>query len=354
MTDLICDLEFAAGIVGLFDGDRMGVTAMALLVFVIAAMSAAIGYMASGMLQHRRIAAEREANRLINQMERDELTDFMQHVQSVASNVDEKVDLHSSNLATINEDLGGKKQPDPKLVLRAVKQLYEANQQLHGELTSAQQQIEDKQRKLESYMTEARTDQLTGISNRRAFDEEIYRLFALRQRRNGDLCLMIADIDHFKLFNDYHGHQVGDEMLQRVAARFEDSTRSSDIVCRYGGEEFAILLPRTKLADAVRVAERTRATVEALKFALSDCQLHVTVSVGVVQLQANETINEFVKRADAALYSAKLAGRNCVWDKSTSVANEDDHRMAAVAAPGIASGKPSIDAGAHRVASQRA
>ena len=314
--------------------------AMAVLVFVIAALCAAIGYMASGMLSHRQIAAEREGNRLINQMERDELAGFMQHVQTVASNVDEKVDQHSLNLESINADIGGKKQPDPTLVLRAVKQLYEANQQLHGELTSAQQQIEDKQHQLESYMTEARTDKLTGISNRRAFDEEIYRLFALRQRRASNLCLMMADIDHFKLFNDYHGHQVGDEMLQLVAGKFEESTRSTDIVCRYGGEEFAILLPRTKLTDALRVAERSRSTIEALQFRTGESQLHVTVSIGIVEIQSGETIKEFVKRADAALYSAKLAGRNCVWHLTKPSVKQLDEVMATIESTVVAADKP--------------
>lgn len=307
---------------------------MVLLVFVLAALSAAIGYMAAGMLNHGQIAAEREDNRLSNELERKELNEFMEHVQAVASNVDEKVDQHSLNLATINEDIAKNQEPDPKVVLRAVKQLFEANVQLHGELTTAQEQIEVKQLQLESYMTEARTDQLTGVSNRRAFDEEIYRLFALRDRRPSDLCLMMADIDHFKLFNDYHGHQVGDEMLQRVAATFERATRSCDIVCRYGGEEFAILLPRTKLPDALRVAERGRVAVEALQCDIGEIELHVTVSIGVVELRAEESIAEFVKRGDAALYAAKLAGRNCVWHESNST-QQLDEVMATVAVPPI-------------------
>lgn len=303
---------------------------MVLLVFVIAALSAAIGYMSAVLLNHRQIAAEREDNRLSNELERKELNEFMLHVQSVASNVDEKVDRHSLNLATINEDIAKNKEPDPKVVLRAVKQLFEANVQLHDELTSAQEQIDVKQQQLESYMTEARTDQLTGVSNRRAFDEEIHRLFAIRERRPSDLCLLMADIDHFKLFNDYHGHQVGDEMLQRVAGTFELSTRSCDIVCRYGGEEFAILLPRTKLVDAVRVAERARAAVEALRCDIGEIELHVTTSIGVVELRSGEDIAAFVKRGDEALYAAKVAGRNCVWHESSGQSQQLDQVMAEV------------------------
>lgn len=308
------------------------VAALDWLVFVIAALSAAIGYIAAVIIHHRQISAQREGNRLIFQMERKELAAFMSHVQSLASNVDEKVDQHSSNLTTINYDLNKTKQPDPKVVLHAVKQLYEANLHLHGELTSAQEQIDLKQQQLESYMTEARTDKLTGISNRRAFDEEMYRLFALRKRRSGGLCLMLADIDHFKMFNDYHGHQVGDEMLRRVADTFERSTRTSDIVCRYGGEEFAILLPRTKLVDALIVAERVRAAVQSVRYQIGDAQLHVTVSIGVVEVRSEEEITGFIKRGDEALYSAKLAGRNCVQSEPSRVSQQLDQVMAMVAA----------------------
>ncbi len=322
---------------------------MVLLVFVIAFLCAAIGYMAAGLLNHRQIAAEREDNRLSNELERKELAEFMQHVQSVASNVDKKVDRHSLNLATINDDISKNQEPDPKFILRAVKQLFEANVQLHGELTTAQEQIDVKQQQLESYMAEARTDTLTGISNRRAFDEEIHRLFAIRERRPTDLCLLMADIDHFKMFNDYHGHQVGDEMLQRVAAAFEISTRSCDIVCRYGGEEFAILLPRTRLADAIRVAERARAAVESLRCDIGEIELHVTTSIGVVELRPGEDITGFVKRGDEALYAAKVAGRNCVWHQTSPTSQKLDQVMAEVTTPDNLAETASIRADAHSV-----
>lgn len=324
------------------------------LVFVIASLCAAIGYMFAGMLNHREIAAEREDNRLSNELERKELSEFMQHVQSVASNVDEKVDRHSLNLATINEDITKNQQPDPKFVLRAVKQLFEANMHLHGELTSAQEQIEVKQQQLESYMAEARTDTLTGVSNRRAFDEEIHRLIAIRERRPTDLCLLMADIDHFKMFNDYHGHQVGDEMLQLVAESFERSTRSCDIVCRYGGEEFAVLLPRTKLTDAIRVAERARAAVETLRCDIGEVELHVTTSIGVVELRTGESIAAFVKRADEALYAAKLAGRNCVWHETKSTSQLLDQVMAEVTVPANVVETASVSADAGSVHSELA
>lgn len=311
---------------------------MVALVFVIAALSAAIGYMSAVLLNHRQIAAEREGNKLSNELERKELTEFMQYVQGIASNVDEKVDRHSLNLTAINQDMAQNLPTDPKVVLRAVKQLVEANVQLHGELTTAQELIDTKQHQLESYMAEARTDTLTGVSNRRAFDEQIHRLFALRERKHSDLCLLLADIDHFKLFNDYHGHQVGDEMLQRVAGTFELATRSSDVVCRYGGEEFAILLPRTKLPDALRVAERARLAVEALRCDIGEFELHVTVSLGAVEVRPGESIADFVKRGDQALYAAKQAGRNCVWHEPLAATQQLDEIMSTVSDAADAAG----------------
>ncbi len=333
MNSLSDALEFAKNCVERFaviDG----------VVFLIAAISAAVGYTFAVMVHHRQIASQKEGNLLILQMERKELNSFMRYVQEVASKVDDKVGQHSSNLTSVNHVLERNEQPDPKAVLRAVKQLFEANLCLQEELTSAHEQIGLKQQQLETYMTEARTDKLTGISNRRAFDEQIHRLFSLKKRRRGNLSLMLADIDHFKLFNDYHGHQVGDEMLRRIAATFETATRSTDIVCRYGGEEFAILLPRTKLMVALKVAERARAAVQAMKCQIGDADLKVTASIGVVEIQSDEEIPDFVKRGDEALYAAKLAGRNCVRHEPNRVWQPLDEVMATVedAATEVATG----------------
>ena len=161
-------------------------------------------------------------------------------------------------------------------------------------------------------MTEARTDALTGISNRRAFDQEVRRLFAQRKRQGVTFSLLLADVDHFKLFNDYHGHQVGDEMLRQVANTFDRTMRDMDLVCRYGGEEFAILLPGTRLKEALRAAQRANAAVERVTYRLNDAQLNVTASIGAVEVLENESVESFIERVDSALYAAKLAGRNCV------------------------------------------
>ena len=115
--------------------------------------------------------------------------------------------------------------------------------QLQNRLAQAEKQIAAQAADLRSYETEARTDSLTGLANRRAFDDEMQRRFAEWQRRRTPFSLMILDIDHFKQFNDSHGHPAGDEVLRNVGKVLVKTARQMDLPCRYGGEEFAVILP---------------------------------------------------------------------------------------------------------------
>ncbi len=292
---------------------------MIFLVFIISGVSACVGYVAALLLGHQQLRSVRaeaavacEDAKISVDLERKELHDFFTHVQSVAATVDGNMDRHTSRVAAFNDEVVNNVASDPKAVLMAAKRLLEANVQLQEELHSARAQIGEKQHELESYMTEARTDALTGISNRRAFDQEIHRLFAQRQRQGISFSLLILDVDHFKLFNDYHGHQTGDEMLRQVATTFDRTMREMDIVCRYGGEEFAIILPGTALKEALRAAHRAHVAVERMTYRVGNAQLNVTVSIGVAEVTQDEKVESFIERCDGALYAAKRAGRNCV------------------------------------------
>jgi diguanylate cyclase len=159
---------------------------------------------------------------------------------------------------------------------------------------------------------------LTGLANRRAFDDEISRRFAEWERRKTTFSLLMLDVDHFKKFNDTHGHQAGDQVLRDVAAALSQVTREMDLVARYGGEEFAVILPVTPLADALRAAERARAAIEASITRVAGADLRVTTSIGVGQISAGDTAEGLVQRADAALYAAKKAGRNRAWYHDTT------------------------------------
>jgi diguanylate cyclase (GGDEF)-like protein len=158
----------------------------------------------------------------------------------------------------------------------------------------------------------ATTDPLTGVYNRRRLLElgEYECLREIRNRRG--LCLLALDIDHFKRVNDTYGHGVGDETLVRFVQSCSASLRAMDTLGRSGGEEFAVLLPETVLADACEVAERMRAAVEQCVMNAALDPFQVTVSIGAAQLREGERFEALMARADLQLYGAKDAGRNQV------------------------------------------
>ncbi len=168
------------------------------------------------------------------------------------------------------------------------------------------------EQKVEETQRLAVTDELTGLANRRKFGEELARELERSRRFGLELCLVMLDIDHFKRINDTRGHPVGDQVLVGIAEALRASLRNIDLACRYGGEEFALLLPATPGDDAVRVAERVRAAVADRPLG-PDGDLHVTLSAGVARYPADgETAAELIQISDMRLYAAKKGGRNRV------------------------------------------
>lgn len=159
------------------------------------------------------------------------------------------------------------------------------------------------------------TDGLTGIHNRRYLDSHLRTLFERAMARRRPLSLMITDLDRFKSINDTHGHDGGDDVLREFAQRLRKNIRGIDLVCRYGGEEFVVVMPDTDGSVAEKVAERIRAEIARIPFAIGKdgTTIDVTISVGVSSIQQpNDTAEALVKRADVALYEAKASGRNRV------------------------------------------
>jgi diguanylate cyclase (GGDEF)-like protein len=158
------------------------------------------------------------------------------------------------------------------------------------------------------------TDGLTGLYVRRYFDLRMEEEFAQAQRYARPFALIMSDIDHFKKFNDTHGHQTGDRVLQQFAQLLRNNTRATDICCRYGGEEMAVILPECGREEAATLAEKLRAIIETEPFVGAQGQeLHVTTSLGVAAWHSEFTTpTAMVAAADAALYRAKEAGRNRV------------------------------------------
>ncbi|MEM6313292.1 MAG: diguanylate cyclase [Planctomycetota bacterium] len=157
----------------------------------------------------------------------------------------------------------------------------------------------------------AQVDGLTGLHNRRHLDERLAALTALMRRGGSKFSCIMADIDFFKRLNDEHGHAFGDEVLVAVAAAFVQTCRAEDVLCRYGGEELCVLTPEVALHGAAKLAERLRVAVSSMEFRSGAQMLSVTASFGVAEADGTDPDN-VVRNADAALYVAKSAGRNCV------------------------------------------
>jgi diguanylate cyclase (GGDEF)-like protein len=156
------------------------------------------------------------------------------------------------------------------------------------------------------------TDVLTGAYNREFLAQRLPVEVERAQAGDQTLSLAMLDVDHFKAVNDQHGHDAGDEVLAEVAVRLRGAIRADDLLVRYGGEEFLVVLPRTDAARAWEVAERMRARLAAQPFLIGGAGLEIAASVGVAQLRPSEAAADLIRRADAALYTAKARGRNRV------------------------------------------
>ncbi len=163
---------------------------------------------------------------------------------------------------------------------------------------------------------QAMTDALTGLANRRHGFFELDRLISAAERHDRSLCVLMADLDHFKTLNDTYGHDSGDSCLREAARRLGEAVRTSDLPIRWGGEEFVVLMPDASQAHAAEVAERIRAAVADPPFSAGEDTIHVTMSVGWAMRIPGENGPDLVARADAALYEAKRRGRNAVVGSS--------------------------------------
>jgi diguanylate cyclase (GGDEF)-like protein len=189
-------------------------------------------------------------------------------------------------------------------LFREAEEMIQPTIQLAGQIANAYDQIRQQTNRLMTF-TDARTDPLTGVNNRRALDEALGAQLALKARYNVGFSVAMFDIDHFKQVNDRQGHLYGDRVLQDVAQIIDENARETDTVVRYGGEEFVVVMPETDMAGASHSSERIRRDVAE--------RLSVTVSGGVTHALDGDTLESVVARADAALYEAKEKGRDRVY-----------------------------------------
>ncbi len=200
-----------------------------------------------------------------------------------------------------------------KQVLIATRSMEERNALLEQQLNDSKEQISDLQHSLEAVRTETITDALTGLANRRHFDQSLERLMVQGRREDTPVCLVMGDIDHFKSFNDTYGHQTGDQVLKLVGMTIKQSVKGRDVATRYGGEEFGMILPQTAMDSAKIVAEQVRTAVqtkELVKRSTGETLGRISMSFGIAMMNDEDTPETILARADAALYKSKRDGRN--------------------------------------------
>jgi diguanylate cyclase (GGDEF)-like protein len=190
--------------------------------------------------------------------------------------------------------------------------LQERNRELEELVEARTRALEEANTKLEAL---SNTDGLTSIANRRGFDRALAQEWSRAQRGGTPLTLVMVDFDHFKHFNDHYGHVTGDDCLKVLARALAQARRAGELVARYGGDEFVILLPDTSSHEALRAAQRIRRDVRSLAVPHAETAAGiVTVSLGVASLVPSEqhVFDDLLRQADAALYRAKKSGRDCV------------------------------------------
>ncbi|WP_169569246.1 diguanylate cyclase [Sneathiella limimaris] len=200
-------------------------------------------------------------------------------------------------------------------IIQETQTMASQSQHLNENLKKASDEIEDLKKRLELVENESLTDPLTQIANRKKFDIELMNAISSAQAENNKLCLVMSDIDHFKKFNDTHGHLFGDQVLKLVARILENNMRGGALAARYGGEEFGLILPKTSLSAAFQLSDKIRKTVSSKSLVnrnTGDEVGKITMSFGIAQYTPGENVDAFIERADAVLYSAKENGRDQV------------------------------------------
>lgn len=202
----------------------------------------------------------------------------------------------------------------------ATTEMSKQNTNLSHKLVQSSQEMEKLRTSLRQARAEALTDALTGIANRKLFDETLRLRKDEADAEKTELSLLLGDIDHFKSFNDTWGHQTGDQVIRFVASAMAKFALPDHLVARYGGEEFAVIMPRTSLKEAGRIADQIRSAIEAKRLvrrSTNETIGAVTVSFGAAVYAPGETVGQIITRADECLYMSKRNGRNRVTLESS-------------------------------------
>jgi diguanylate cyclase len=243
------------------------------------------------------------------------LVELLKAVEDLTSNVGTR----NSEIREVSrhvEDLHvtGELEELQQVLLGQIAHVLKSNQQLEDDLLDARCRMEEQAVELDRTRQEAHTDAVSGVNNRKAFDDKLRLLFGRWKRENEPFVLIMADLDHFKWINDTHGHAVGDRVLHEVGVLLKKCLREGDFVGRYGGDEFAVLLPHTDINIGKQVADRLHLEATRHNFGVGakSEQAALTISFGLASVRQGDNSESLVQRADQALYKSKHCGRNQV------------------------------------------
>lgn len=274
-------------------------------------------------LHERYLSKSSETARVKNAGE--EIQKTIEDVAGAVHGVTTATSQYKHSLEVISAEMEEDSSPEKvkgvlQTVMRDTQNMIAENEKLEQELAKSTAIMQELRNDLEMVKKQAMTDSLTSLANRKAFDHEILKVCKESEESGAAFSLVLMDIDHFKAFNDNYGHQVGDQVLRLVARTLLDGVKGRDTACRYGGEEFAIILPETNVNAAMKVGDYLRLAVagkDLVNRATGEKLGTITLSAGVAEHYHGESIEALVNRADEALYAAKEAGRNNVREAQT-------------------------------------
>ena len=258
-------------------------------------------------------------DRRIAQQERESTLKALVTLLGSAEQLTSDVDRHNTEIQEVGRDieglhLTGELEHVQQALLKQISEVIQSNQRLEEDLTYTRHRMEQQAQEIDETRREARTDALSGVANRKDFDEQLHYMLTVFKRESAPFAIVLADVDHFKWINDTHGHQAGDRVVTHVGEFLKQYIRSGDYVARFGGDEFAMLFPNTDLETGAVLAEKIRLALTRSNFdvGVNGERVAATFSMGVAAVQTGDTTETVFERADKALYQSKNAGRNQV------------------------------------------
>ena len=240
-----------------------------------------------------------------------------QRLQALAGEVSTSVGEHQQRIEQASEMLstgkGGNDESITELVVDVIGGIVRANHNLQSKLETAENRLQEQAVEIVAHISRSMTDPLTGLPNRREFNERLEERMAGWKRRGEVFSLLLMDVDHFKKLNDQHGHLAGDLVLTMLGGTLRSVLRRDDAIARFGGEEFAMILPGTTLQQATGVVPKVCEAASRATAKHGETRLGVTLSGGLATIQMGESAESLIGRADEALYAAKTAGRDRVY-----------------------------------------